>query len=92
MQVYNTNSIYLKLLNGGVTSSFLVFVLFKFHETLFPFTFYRDLHANDIEHLTSGSFENLPQLKELRLHSQKTPMKSIAYDAWDNIGDELVDL
>ena len=83
---------YLKLFNGGATGSFLVFVHFMFRETLFPFTYFRDLHANDIEHLTSGSFENLPQLKELRLHSQKTPMKSIAYDAWDNIGDELVDL
>ncbi|KAL4225039.1 hypothetical protein ACF0H5_015734 [Mactra antiquata] len=51
-----------------------------------------DLHANNLVHLGSKSFTNLPSLKELRLHSQKTPMESIAYDAWNNINDSLIEL
>jgi len=53
---------------------------------------FSDLHANDIQNMPSRSIENLPALMELRLHSQKTKMLSIAYDAWKNIGDELINL
>ncbi|XP_045176442.2 leucine-rich repeat-containing protein 15-like [Mercenaria mercenaria] len=57
-----------------------------------PELLHLDLHANGISALPRKSFENLPKLMELRLHSQKTPMTSIAYDAWTNIGDELINL
>ncbi|XP_053383664.1 slit homolog 1 protein-like [Mercenaria mercenaria] len=57
-----------------------------------PELLHLDLHANDISALPRKSFVNLPKLMELRLHSQKTPMTSIAYDAWTNIGDELINL
>ncbi|XP_060555809.1 uncharacterized protein LOC132716530 [Ruditapes philippinarum] len=57
-----------------------------------PELLHLDLHANDISALPRRSFENLPKLMELRLHSQKTKMTSIAYDAWRNIGNELINL
>ena len=56
----------------------------------FSILIFSDLHANNLARLTSRSFRDLPSLIELRLHSQKTPMTSIAYDAWSNIGTELV--
>ncbi|XP_053385183.1 uncharacterized protein LOC123535929 [Mercenaria mercenaria] len=60
--------------------------------TNMPNLLHLDLHANDIRMLPSRSLENLPSLKELRLHSQKTAMTSIAYDAWTNIADNLIEL
>lgn len=57
-----------------------------------PYLVHLDLHANAIQDLNSKSFMNLPQLKELRLHSQNPKMKTIAYDAWFNIGNNLKEL
>ncbi|KAL3841475.1 hypothetical protein ACJMK2_019616, partial [Sinanodonta woodiana] len=49
-----------------------------------------DLHGNCLQYITSKSFMNLPNLVELRLHSQEPPMKTIAFDAWHGIGQNLV--
>ncbi|XP_077978069.1 uncharacterized protein LOC144433608 [Glandiceps talaboti] len=53
-----------------------------------------DLNNNNLEVLASKSFTNLPKLRTLILHSQKDPyqLKTIKYDAFENIGDELVTL
>ena len=59
---------------------------------VFYFFVFRDLNNNNLATLTSNSFVDLPMLMELRLHSQKTPMTAIEYNAWVNIGDELVNL
>ncbi|XP_052773067.1 uncharacterized protein LOC128211948 isoform X3 [Mya arenaria] len=57
-----------------------------------PNLIHLDLHANDFVSLGSKSFVNLPSLKELRLHSQKTGLATIAYDAFQNINDNLQEL
>ncbi|CAH1786413.1 unnamed protein product [Owenia fusiformis] len=54
-----------------------------------PELLYLDLNNNNLETLPANSLVNLPKLRELRLHSQKTPMTSIAFNAFNGINSNL---
>ncbi|KAJ8299288.1 hypothetical protein KUTeg_023348 [Tegillarca granosa] len=57
-----------------------------------PVLWHLDLVKNNLKELTRLSFSDLPELRTLRLHSQKTPMTEIYYDAFHNINPHLTNL
>ncbi|XP_061171608.1 uncharacterized protein LOC133181081 [Saccostrea echinata] len=57
-----------------------------------PNLLHLDLVRNNLQILKSKYFTNMPTLRTLRLHSQKTKMTNIYFDAFENINDNLTNL